>query len=167
MTSTLYLGIAAAAALNAFACRSYRPTPGIHDALTKHGQETPGIAVPKPSVKGVSSVIDDIPPDDSLILSKFYLPSEVARYDRSCVVLERSGAPDIVLKDYQIGQPIDLEPFETYTLSVELYQLGVFVYSNAFCESKRSFTASLGRNIFTVPVCPASLERKAKGACTP
>lgn len=153
MKHTLGRGIFAVAALLVMSCKTYRPNQEIRETLAKHGQGKTPREFPTPLIPIAPVVTDDLPPADSLIIRKFNLPSEVARYDRSCVLMQRSGEADVLIKDYKIDQPIDLEPFETYTLTVELFRDNELVFSNVDCEVSRSFDANLGRNIFTVPVC--------------
>ncbi|RZA21599.1 MAG: hypothetical protein EOP10_16450 [Proteobacteria bacterium] len=147
-------------------CKSYKPTPGVRESIAEHGKKVkpsptvnstnkpsttkPSTTKPRPSGSGGE---DELVPENVLMISKLNLSSEVARYNRSCVIVQTKGKADVVIQDYKLGTPIELEPFKDYTVLIELYMGNTFVYSNSFCETGRTFNANVGRNIFTFPVC--------------
>ncbi|MES2745500.1 MAG: hypothetical protein V4655_08730 [Bdellovibrionota bacterium] len=140
-------------------CKSYRTTPGVRESIAEHGKKVKPAPTlnssGKPIVDTSNTEIeaDDLFTKDVLLIARLNLSSEVAQYNRSCVIVQTKGKSDVVIQDYKLGTPIDLEPFKDYTVLIELYMGSSFIYSNSFCETGRTFNASVGRNIFTFPVC--------------
>lgn len=160
------MGIGLGAALLLISCKTYRPNTSVRDVVANSAQKKEPTTQARNSGSNVTTLPDELPARNSLIISKFTFPSEVDRYDRSCVLLQRSGEPDLLIEDYKVGEPIDVEPFETYTLTIEVYRDRKLVFDNGLCEVSRSFSASLGRNIFAVPLCHISNESVSTSGCS-
>ncbi len=149
-----------------FACKSYKDNKVVREAIDKRPTPGPEVDPNNPKDPGVTAS-EEILPDNTFIVNKLTLPNEVARYDRTCLLLKSKNQAEVVVKDYKLSTPIKLTPEEEYTVSVELYRDDSLIYSNVNCDTNRTFRAVLGRNIFTIPVCAIETEQAtASAACS-
>ncbi len=138
-------------------CKSYKSDAGVREAIANRPNTGPEVT-PSGNPKPIVGTSEDILPDNTLIINKLNLPNEVAQYNRTCVIMQAKGRADVLVKNYKLSTPIKLSPTVDYTLTVEVYKDNTLVYSNAYCETNRTFTAVLGRNIFSIPVCESEKE---------
>lgn len=144
------------------ACKSYRSSPGVREAIGREGKKKNQPLVTESGI--TSATANGAPPDNTLIINKLKLPSEVVQFNRTCVTLQSEGKPDVLVKNYKFGSPLDLIPDIEYTVTVEVYQDDSFVYGNRYCDTSRTFRANVGRNIFAIPVCPENNDEPAPSA---
>jgi hypothetical protein len=153
--------------LTTYSCKSYHPTPGLRDSFKKGNSGLDPVIVPDPN-KDHPSPTPDPGPENALIIKKLNLPTEVARYNRSCLIIQTESKADVVIKSYKLDQAIEIEPTLDYKITLEIYNDDALRYSNAYCPSNQSFNAEVGRNIFTVPVCaPSTPDAVPSEACRP
>lgn len=149
-----------------FACKSYEPNKTVRESFKNKGKNGLTPAVPGEVVEQDPNPVIDSGPENSLIIKKLNLPTEVARYNRNCLIIQTASKVDQVIKSYKLDDPIEVEPTQDYKLTLEVYQDDVLRYSNAYCNINQSFNAEVGRNIFTVSVCaPTDAAAKASDVC--
>ncbi|RYZ59554.1 MAG: hypothetical protein EOP07_03600 [Proteobacteria bacterium] len=147
-------------------CKSYHPTPGLRDSFKNKGNTGLNPAEPKDPVEQSPNPVIDPGPENALIIKKLNLPNEVSGFNRSCLIIQTATKADEVIKNYNLGDPIEIEPTQDYKITLEVYLDDELRYSNAYCKSNQSFNAEVGRNIFTVPVCaPGTEAAKASEPC--
>lgn len=146
-------------------CKSYHPTPGLRDSFKNKGDRGLNPATPTDPIEQEPNPVIDPGPDNALIIKKLNLPTEVARYNRSCLIIQTETKADQVIKAYKLDDPIEIEPTQDYKITLEVYLDDELRYSNAYCKSNQSFNAEVGRNIFTVPVCAPPADAKASEVC--
>lgn len=151
--------------LGSLSCKSYHKDQKVREAIrtqSKIRAKTDTFNTPPADLDdGSGNVVDN-----SLLIKRIELPSEVAKYNRICLILTSQGEEDRVVKNYKLESSLPTTPDQDYTLTLGLYQEAELRFANASCDTSRTFTANKGRNIFTVPVCPPNEDDKAAlGAC--
>jgi hypothetical protein len=126
-------------------CKTRRPVVDLEDAGTNSDQDQ------RPSSAAYVKV------------DSFNLPLDPKPYTRVSLHLIPQGKPGsdgftspaetIAIENYKLGSSHEIEETVRYEMIVSAYQNGHKVYSNIYCKKSRFFTARLGPNTFTTPLC--------------